>query len=550
VDQHAPGKTKNRLEWLVRLQPFSSVTRLWHRLKIVSKLRIGFGVLILLMLIGYGWAIAAGHTATEEINRTTNLRAPLALASGRAQANWLRMEADVQAYLALGDKGYRVDHGSTKREFEANILELQALLAQSQDVESPEFKELSQTLVEIRDHYDEWNVLVSDLFELRDDQLRREPALGILIVDAAPYINAIIVDTTSIINTQKQQEATDRGVEVLSAMYNFQSSFYAMIAGLRGYVTTARPGFKFEYQANQDVNTQAWKTIQSNTDLLTPSQLVGLSRIESARKQFLLHPEHMFNAVEGPNARTDLRLFRDEAVPLSDRMLYLLDTEATFQQVLLQSELNRGREQLASAQIISICSAIVAILAGLLLALAIASSIALPIQRLTNTAQLIQAGDLGARAEVTTGDEIGILGNVFNSMTSKLRETLQSLWDYLEQVKVVMSAAAAVEENRYEPSSLDGLAKRDDALGQLARVFQKMAREVRLREEHLKQQVQELKIVLDESRQQQKVSEITETDYFKSLQREADALRGIISGGTNEQEHAALQEVVESTQYR
>jgi len=301
-----------------------------------------------------------------------------------------------------------------------------------------------------------------------------------------------------------------------------------------------RPGFKFEYQANQDANTQAWNTIQSSKDLLTPSQLQALSKIESARRQFLLQPERMFSAVEGPNARTDLRLFRDQAVPLSDRMLDLLDTEAAFQQKLLQSELNTGRERLATAQIISICSAIVVVLAGLLLALAIARSIARPIQRLTDTAQQIQAGDLGAQAEVTTGDEIGILGNVFNSMTSKLRETLQSLWDYLEQVRVVMSAAAAVEENRFEPSSLDGLAKRDDALGQLARVFQRMAREVRLREENLRQQVQELKIVLDESRQRQKVAEITDTDYFKSLQSEADALRNIISGAADDSEYVYL----------
>ena len=81
-------------------------------------------------------------------------------------------------------------------------------------------------------------------------------------MDAAPYINTIIVDTTTIINTQKQREPTDESLKSLSAMYNFQSSFYAMIAGLRGYVTTARPGFKFEYQANQDANTQAWKTIE------------------------------------------------------------------------------------------------------------------------------------------------------------------------------------------------------------------------------------------------------------------------------------------------
>ncbi len=485
------------------------------------------------MLIGYGWAISAGNTATEEINRTTNLRAPLALASGKAQANWLKMEADIQAYLALGDKRYQVHHDLVQKEFEGNIIELETILAQSQDLESSESKELSKALVEIRYHYDEWDVLVNDLFELRDDQLRREPALGILIVDAAPYINTIIVDTTTIINTQKQQKPTAENLKLITSMYDFQSSFYAMIAGLRGYVTTGRAGFKFEYQANQDVNTQAWETIQAKKNLLTPSQLKSLDKIESAREQFLLQPERMFTAVEGPYARTDLRLFRVQAVPLSDRMLYLLDKEATFQQELLQSELNTGREQLATAQIITIVSAIVAILAGLLLAFIIASDIARPILRLTDTAQQIQAGDLAAQAEVTTEDEIGILGSAFNSMTSKLHETLQSLLDYLEQVKVVMSAAAAVEEDKFEPSSLDGLAKRDDALGQLARVFQKMAREVRLREEKLKQQVKELKIVLDESRQKKKVAEITESDYFKSLQSEADALRNIISGETD-----------------
>ena len=69
--------------------------------------------------------------------------------------------------------------------------------------------------------------------------------------------------------------------------------------------------------------------------------------------------------------------------------------------------------------------------------------IACPIVRLTDTAQQIQAGDLAAQAEVTTENEIGIFGNTFQAMTSKLRETLESLLDYLEQVKVVMAAAAA-----------------------------------------------------------------------------------------------------------
>ena len=108
--------------------------------------------------------------------------------------------------------------------------------------------------------------------------------------------------------------------------------------------------------------------------------------------------------------------------------------------------------------------------------------------------------------------------------------------DYLRQVDRLTAAAADVEDDRFDPASLDELARRDDALGKLARVFQKMAREVHLREEKLKQQVMELRIALDETRQKKKVAEITDSQHFKDIQNEADFLRSIIQN--NDQEEA------------
>jgi CheY-like chemotaxis protein len=102
--------------------------------------------------------------------------------------------------------------------------------------------------------------------------------------------------------------------------------------------------------------------------------------------------------------------------------------------------------------------------------------------------------------------------------------------EYLEQVGYVMSAAAAVEDDTFELSSLDGVALRDDALGQLARVFRQMAHEVQARQERLKQQVRELRIEIDEVRQEKKVAEITDSEYFRSVRDQADTLRGIMEG--------------------
>ncbi|UCC88435.1 MAG: response regulator [Anaerolineales bacterium] len=97
--------------------------------------------------------------------------------------------------------------------------------------------------------------------------------------------------------------------------------------------------------------------------------------------------------------------------------------------------------------------------------------------------------------------------------------------EYLRNVALVTDAAAAVETQTFDPDSLAGVATRADALGQLARVFQGMAREVYAREQRLKQHVQELRIELDEAKQARRVAEITDTEYFQDLLSQADDIR-------------------------
>lgn len=97
--------------------------------------------------------------------------------------------------------------------------------------------------------------------------------------------------------------------------------------------------------------------------------------------------------------------------------------------------------------------------------------------------------------------------------------------EYLENVGQVVAAAADVETGAFEPGQLEGVAGRGDALGQLARVFQRMAAEVRLREQRLKQEVRQLRIEIDEARAARQVAEITQTEYFQDLQAKASELR-------------------------
>jgi two-component system cell cycle response regulator len=120
-------------------------------------------------------------------------------------------------------------------------------------------------------------------------------------------------------------------------------------------------------------------------------------------------------------------------------------------------------------------------------------------------------------------DPVLLRARINGCLTKKRLHDLEL--EYIEQVGYVVEAATAVENATFAPESLDAVAARDDALGQLARVFRRMAHEVAAREQALKQEVRQLRIEIDARRTATRVAEITETDYFQDLQRKANALR-------------------------
>jgi DNA-binding response OmpR family regulator len=89
---------------------------------------------------------------------------------------------------------------------------------------------------------------------------------------------------------------------------------------------------------------------------------------------------------------------------------------------------------------------------------------------------------------------------------------------YLRGVARVTAAALAVESGTFAAESLDEVAQRPDALGNLARLFQRMAMEVAARQRRLEDQVQQLTIAIDERKTAAQVEEITDSDYFRDLQ--------------------------------
>jgi CHASE3 domain sensor protein len=386
-------------------------------LNIGVKLIIGFGVLVFIALLVAVFSYLGSTPATETINRTTDVRVPTALASANAQANLLRMRGDMRGYLALGESEYRTSYQQSEQAFAADLAELRK---RANSLNPDNQRRLNQ----IEAAFEKWKALPDKLFELRDDQLEREPAYRLLATDGSIMAGNVLIDINTMIERQGQREASIQNLELVSDMAKFQGTFAAMFSALRGYVTTRNRIFRQEYEVNATLNQFAWERLLNREARLNDSQKTLLNNIKQNREAFLQLPETMFELLESERWREDLYLFSAEAVPLTEEMATLLSEMTIDQQVLLQTDLNRGRTGLLTANRQTLILGILALLAGLVLAFIFRESIAGPVGRLTGVAEQIRGGDLEATANVESRDEIGTLADTFNKMTGQLRQTL------------------------------------------------------------------------------------------------------------------------------
>ncbi|MBF2048549.1 MAG: DUF3365 domain-containing protein [Elainella sp. C42_A2020_010] len=123
---------------------------------------------------------------------------------------------------------------------------------------------------------------------------------------------------------------------------------------------------------------------------------------------------------------------------------------------------------------------------------------------------------------------IGIFATAIWLLNFVLKPTVLRPVQQLARLSKRLGEGAVKSEpaiDEMETRRLAVVAKRQDELGQLAAVFQRMVQEVMAREQRLRQQIRELRFEIDEGRRQKEVEEITETDYFQELQKQAQEFR-------------------------
>lgn len=98
---------------------------------------------------------------------------------------------------------------------------------------------------------------------------------------------------------------------------------------------------------------------------------------------------------------------------------------------------------------------------------------------------------------------------------------------YLRAVADLTRAADAVEKGAFDPALLAPIAARTDTLGTLARVFDKMAREVQARERQLRQEVERLRVMveIDQNKKDEELAAVSSKIDELGLDRKVAEMR-------------------------
>jgi GAF domain-containing protein/HAMP domain-containing protein len=128
----------------------------------------------------------------------------------------------------------------------------------------------------------------------------------------------------------------------------------------------------------------------------------------------------------------------------------------------IASARNQTQQQIRWATQQATVLLIILLIVALAVSLGLGQLMAAPIEKLTQVAGEIAAGDLTARAAHTTRDEIGALASSFNAMTTRLRETLDGLEQKVEERTAELLIANEKNERR---------AKQFESIAEVARTI-------------------------------------------------------------------------------
>ncbi len=390
----------------------------FYNLSLGKKLGFGFGtvLLILVMLVIF---IEYKLTTQESLqDRIVELRVPTNIA-GHDLVNGINYSlAALRGYMILGEDTFKNQRLDAWKEIDRNLA---IMTEMSKKWTVPKNVETLNELKGVMERFRLAQQKVEAVSHSEDEQ----PAMKMLLTEAAPRASKVIASITGMINEEKKLPATPERKSLLALFADSRGSFALGLASIRGYLISGQQSWVDNFNKRWEVNTARLDSIERDRHLLTQRQLEHYQTYVRYRNEFAALPPQMFEMRGSKKWNMANYLLGTLAAPEAGKALKILKDMVQNQNNLVAADVDTLKAESTSIKVISIVATIAALIVGLLISMWITRIIVGSVSEAMSASKRISEGDLSGNIVIKSQDETGVLLASLQQMQDRLTQVIE-----------------------------------------------------------------------------------------------------------------------------
>lgn len=462
-----------------------------HIMTIKQKLRISFGLILLLLIVTALLGLQGTELTQSRVNSVVKEIQPAVLAATSVENTLTSTSAALGFYLKSRQESHKASYLQGLSLLAERLQLLEDALVPVAD------SELLKLKTEIKRQVEVFSSLKPRILFLTEQETNNIPAikisneelnpinleilqaLGELLVaedeaqseileDMLSYKPEITIDEygdARLVDDENPVQRLTPRIEILLAIQDAKYSWGQVINGLRGYLAFRNDVFLDNATLYLEQTDTAIDKILVHEDFMTFEQVDAVERLQESKALYVEAMDRAFAAHKSDRAYEDVYLISNEVTPL---MLSLSQNVSSLVQRLtdrISTESLALASQVELTRTVTLSLLIVGAFVGLVIAWLVSASISNKLGHAVSAMQEIAEGDgdLSRQLELGGKDEMAQLAAAFNAFLTKIRDTMTQVSASVNQV-----GDAAIQVSNVTQSASSGAHLQNQQTQQMA----------------------------------------------------------------------------------
>jgi len=410
-----------------------------RRIKISSRLTIGFLILVLILAMSSLSSIYQISAITKNANKVVELRIPTAQASASVLNGVNHALAALRGWMLLGKDKFKVERQlAWDAEITPAITTLDTMSANWTNHEN--ITRLNDMKALLKD-FEQEQKNIEDIAQT----LHNTPSIEMLYQQAVPQADIMSKEITTLIDIELGLKANTQRKALLGMMADVRGSLGLALANIRGYLLSGEDHYRLTFEQLWKKNQRRFYDLSRQKALLNIDQQKALVVFSKAMAVFEPLPEQMLNSRAQDNWNLANHWLATKAAPLGFKIKIILNEMAVNQKMLLKNDANILLDSSNRAISVAWILLLVGIIVATSLATIIIRSIIPPLNVISKRLlEIKRNNDLTINLNNQGSDEISAMADALNNVFSTFKSSLHEVSSASNQISVTAEETSVI----------------------------------------------------------------------------------------------------------